>query len=519
MKLNLAGRDFRDWDVEDLRFGRRSYQYEEVDFSQNQLSTDGLRTVVDICMRCENLRILKLYKNGLDDSGAEALVELIWQCESLDEMHLSHNNFTARGAMKIVKAAEKSRPWGVRPLWLRLEKNRIETPQRLLQDFQTKLSVCNRENANQCTVHFCAKNCKVHLPYFLNQRQHAHEDAGHSGDMDANGHGMDYGTSAGRRRDRGDGGSWRNKGDWNGKNDWYHNNGYEESKWDSKWDSWGRQSWGGSSSSSASKKGWDSWNRNGTGGGEASYDPGDGLPHTSNRSNRGDRPSIRSQYRAMEDVDEGHHRRSDGFEFVSSQPARSRRLPPSPPHPRLEEESRSPSPRPTKEASVTMAEMRRRRTRAEVEQEEESGGSRSRSRRRGPAKEVIFKRRARESSPVAARREKWAAMVKEEEEEEEADPAAAVRRRKEKAVAIEEAAAARRKRTVKSESSSRSGGRGHRREPVQEVAIRDRQPEPSLEARRNVLTMDEATKRSGRAAGGIFVRALAEAVKTTPFVP
>jgi len=150
--------------------GKASYPYEEVDFSQNELGSNGLSLVLEVCRRCPKLRVLKLFKNQIDDGGAEGLAELCRQIPAIEEMHLSHNHFTAVGVEVLITAAEQARPPHVSPLWLRLEQNDVIDPDAVFRDLQTRLSVCNRMDEVRCTVRVCSKKQKVHLPFFHLQR-------------------------------------------------------------------------------------------------------------------------------------------------------------------------------------------------------------------------------------------------------------------------------------------------------------------------------------------------------------
>lgn len=182
-RLNYSRRRFTDDDLGRLRRElpqkQDSYTYEEVDFSQNELSSTGLRVVLEVCQRCPKLRVLKLYRNNLDDSGATGLAELFAKCTGIEEVHLSHNRFTAAGVETMVRAAEEARPDSMSPLWLRLEQNEVADPDAVYEDLLTRLSVCNRPDERYCTVRTCCKKMKVHLPFFNWQRtarpQHVHE--------------------------------------------------------------------------------------------------------------------------------------------------------------------------------------------------------------------------------------------------------------------------------------------------------------------------------------------------------
>lgn len=173
-RLNYSRRHLKDDILPQLRrelpLGKANYPYEEVDFSQNELSSGGMGLVLEVCKRCPKLRVLKLYKNQIDDGGAEGLADLCRTCPQIEEIHLSHNHFTAVGVEILVTAAEQARPNHVSPLWLRLEHNDVNDPEAVYRDLSSRLSVCNRVDEVRCTVRVCSKKQKVHLPFFHLQR-------------------------------------------------------------------------------------------------------------------------------------------------------------------------------------------------------------------------------------------------------------------------------------------------------------------------------------------------------------
>lgn len=170
-RLNYARRRLIDVDLKKLREEHKGdLLYEEVDFSQNELSSSGLRAVLEVCRRCPKLRILKLYKNRIDDAGAEGLADLCRLIPRIEEIHLSHNHFTAAGVKVLVMAAEQSRPSHVSPLWLRLEQNDVADPDTVFENLKQELSVCKRADETRCTVRVCCQKQKVHLPFFHLQR-------------------------------------------------------------------------------------------------------------------------------------------------------------------------------------------------------------------------------------------------------------------------------------------------------------------------------------------------------------
>jgi len=170
-KLDYSKRHITDEEVSRLQLLKQQhYTYEEVDFSCNELSAAGLRAVLDLCHRCEKLRILKLYKNRIDDQGAEGLAELVERCPSIEEMHLSHNHFSGDGVLKIITAADRYRGKHLPPLWLRLEQNDVQNPIQTLKEMMRSLSVCDRRDERKCTNRVCCWGQKIHLPFFQLQR-------------------------------------------------------------------------------------------------------------------------------------------------------------------------------------------------------------------------------------------------------------------------------------------------------------------------------------------------------------
>eukprot|EP00403_Amphidinium_massartii_P006057 CAMPEP_0178376562 /NCGR_PEP_ID=MMETSP0689_2-20121128/3467_1 /TAXON_ID=160604 /ORGANISM="Amphidinium massartii, Strain CS-259" /LENGTH=749 /DNA_ID=CAMNT_0019996589 /DNA_START=92 /DNA_END=2338 /DNA_ORIENTATION=- len=168
-KLSRA-RAFKNGEVKDLPSEQEMASYEEVDFSQNNLSSTGFKKVLQTLESCKKLRILKLFKNELDDADAESLAAFILKCPTLDEVHLSHNHFTGAGVESIVAASEKDRPTDAKPMWLRLEQNDVEDPGRVLDRLQSKFSVCPRYDARRCSTRACVYGKKVHVPHFHFQR-------------------------------------------------------------------------------------------------------------------------------------------------------------------------------------------------------------------------------------------------------------------------------------------------------------------------------------------------------------
>jgi len=174
-KMNYSRRRLGDDDIQRLRrelpLQRDNLPFDEVDFSQNELTSRGLAVVLEVCRKCPKLRVLKLYKNQIDDGGAKGLADLCGKCQAIEEIHLSHNHFTATGAETLITAAEQTRPDNMSPLWLRLEQNDISGADDLFRELEKReLRVCSRQDEYRCTVRSCYKKMKIHLPFFDMQR-------------------------------------------------------------------------------------------------------------------------------------------------------------------------------------------------------------------------------------------------------------------------------------------------------------------------------------------------------------
>mmetsp|Transcript_58191 Transcript_58191/g.160855 ORF Transcript_58191/g.160855 Transcript_58191/m.160855 type:complete len:465 (+) Transcript_58191:122-1516(+) len=163
LKLSHARRGLKDEDVIQMQWLEDRYAYREVDFSSNQLTETGLEPILSMCARCDNLRVLKLFRNRIGDAGAVLLADLLAQCQTVREVHLSHNRITPEGIEALVGAVQRSRPPGAAPLWLRVENNAVSDPGALLRDLEARLRVCPRRES--CTQFRCCIGSKVHLPF------------------------------------------------------------------------------------------------------------------------------------------------------------------------------------------------------------------------------------------------------------------------------------------------------------------------------------------------------------------
>ena len=62
--------------------------------------------MADICERCPQLRVLKVYNNKIDDEGVGELERIFQNCPGIEELHLSHNSLTTKGVEAIVQTAD-----------------------------------------------------------------------------------------------------------------------------------------------------------------------------------------------------------------------------------------------------------------------------------------------------------------------------------------------------------------------------------------------------------------------------
>jgi len=161
-KMSYARRGLRDQDVMEMAWKEESYPYLELDFSQNDITAEGLGKILDLSVRCKGLKVLKLFKNRIADDCVLEVGELLERCVELRELHLSHNRFTSKGVTDIVVAANRFRSESMPPLWLRLENNDLSDPKALLRNLEDQHKVCPRKP--RCSQFHCCQGSKVHLP-------------------------------------------------------------------------------------------------------------------------------------------------------------------------------------------------------------------------------------------------------------------------------------------------------------------------------------------------------------------
>eukprot|EP00927_Polykrikos_kofoidii_P015620 TRINITY_DN16959_c0_g1_i2.p1 TRINITY_DN16959_c0_g1~~TRINITY_DN16959_c0_g1_i2.p1 ORF type:complete len:1164 (+),score=230.60 TRINITY_DN16959_c0_g1_i2:68-3493(+) len=154
-----------------------SLGYQEIDFSQNLISWRGCKAIMDIALQCQDLRVVKLFRNELSDRASGSLSRLVEECRTLEQLHLSYNFLTGKGATDIITAAHRGRSLrrdqkerGV-TLWLRLEHNRIRDCAGVLEDLweHRHVDFCEARDAQKCGPRVCKRCALVHLPYFSKQ--------------------------------------------------------------------------------------------------------------------------------------------------------------------------------------------------------------------------------------------------------------------------------------------------------------------------------------------------------------
>ncbi|CAJ1400691.1 unnamed protein product [Effrenium voratum] len=147
--------------------------YQEVDFSNNKMTNMGLSEVVKLCKRCPGLRVLKLFGNAIDDEGAMELASIMRYCRVLEQLHLSHNWITEKGVVALVEqAVEHLEDAYQHPLWLRVEKNRLADAPRCAQELLERYPkiLCPREDRRRCTNRTCINQCRIHIPFLIDER-------------------------------------------------------------------------------------------------------------------------------------------------------------------------------------------------------------------------------------------------------------------------------------------------------------------------------------------------------------
>ena len=169
--LNHSRQRLDDRELMRLARDKAEMSYDEIDLSRNSLTSEAAEHILDICKGSPSLKVVKLFNNQLGDAGAETLGEIFKHCHSIEEVHLSHNNFSEEGIETMVKAATRGlprAPRAERPLWLRMEHNKVEDSESLARDLERRYpDVCGREDRLRCTPRLCVKGRRIHLPFLI----------------------------------------------------------------------------------------------------------------------------------------------------------------------------------------------------------------------------------------------------------------------------------------------------------------------------------------------------------------
>ncbi|CAK9111750.1 unnamed protein product [Durusdinium trenchii] len=149
------------------------FDYVELNFSKTKLTSSGLREVVKFCKQCPDLRVLKLFQNDIDDEGCFELAGIFKECTLLEELHLSHNWITEKGVAVLAEAAlEDLSTRFSRPLWLRVEHNYLSNASGFMERLKTKYypHICGRDDRRDCSNKSCINNCRIHIPFLIEER-------------------------------------------------------------------------------------------------------------------------------------------------------------------------------------------------------------------------------------------------------------------------------------------------------------------------------------------------------------
>jgi len=174
-----------------------------IDLSRGYIGDRGVQELVkSLGDKTISLRILKLYENRIEDGGAQALARLLLQPSVLlNEVHLSHNSIGPKGGQALLHSAaaagepgnpkypfRESRHNALAPLWLRLEKNKLNEDFNSMRNFEAAMEeelaeirsnqlykpvrklLCT--NAIGCNSYHCCRSSEtvVHVPHLERQK-------------------------------------------------------------------------------------------------------------------------------------------------------------------------------------------------------------------------------------------------------------------------------------------------------------------------------------------------------------
>jgi len=168
--LRRSNRKYKDEDMEKLleEHDQDEYGYNEIDLSRNSIGNKGIEDLIGICKKCPDLRILKLFSNEIDDDGAKTLAELFKCCKNIEEMHLSHNHFTEKGVITLIEGADEelSKEFS-RPLWLRIEHNKVKDQKETVELIESRFKSVFIGPKDRYKRD--GGNCRIHLPFLVDR--------------------------------------------------------------------------------------------------------------------------------------------------------------------------------------------------------------------------------------------------------------------------------------------------------------------------------------------------------------
>lgn len=158
----------------------------EVDFSHNGMTNEMVWMLLDKLAQNEvHAALLKLFGNRISQGGVLAICEFIRKnerAEALQELHLSHNEIDDDSALELLRVLQSQRPRyppkrlqegtnseRLVPVWLRLNHNRISSPDFVRKTAETEgISICPACDRQACgTSKCCREVCPlVHLYSF-----------------------------------------------------------------------------------------------------------------------------------------------------------------------------------------------------------------------------------------------------------------------------------------------------------------------------------------------------------------
>jgi hypothetical protein len=241
----------------------------DVDFSKNGMNDEVIGRFLQALQRLEvRVTSLRLNGNRIRAEGVQHISDLFNSTSRhLQELHLSYNEIEDETALQLIKFfaqiprySEDGDDDYQSPIWLRLDKNWIRDPIRVLQVCDRKFGtwICQAYDRQTCGPGKCVRqwdsDCpRLHLCAFKTQGETRQEDKGSSGisrNHDSSvrltsSKGVDY-------RDYGNDGETKHQYHEKGQSWNYHEKGQS---WNSNQQSWSGDSWGGGKGS----HGGDSW--------------------------------------------------------------------------------------------------------------------------------------------------------------------------------------------------------------------------------------------------------------------